>query len=369
MHRHLLPLILLALGLSGPAAAADFRSGQTVTVTDPVSQTLFAAGQAVTLRSPVAGDLFSAGFELSAENAVGGDAMLAGYHLRIPASIGGDLLAVGMEIGITGRIGGDARATGTTVTLAPAGIIAGDFAASGGEVVLSGHVAGDAQIAAERVVVSGRIDGTLDVAAVELVLEPGARVGGDIRHAGPAPVDVPAGVTVGGTVQYREDDGEEWDSPGLSGTVGRVLALVLLGAGVAWAAPGLIRATNAEIGANWAKALCVGLIGLVGLPVAILLLCLTVIGIPLALLLLGLYLLALPLGTAVAGFGLAEWAGRRRPPRSGLLLRFAFFALLLTLVSMLPLVGGIATMLVIALGLGALLLRLSGSRRQAVLAG
>lgn len=365
--RRLLQSLLLALALAPPADAAEFRSGQTVEVSGAVSDTLFAAGQSVAMPAAIDGTVFVAGMQVDLTGAVSGDAMLAGYHVHVSGAVAKDVMAVAGEFILDGRVAGDVRVASPTVRLERSGTVAGDLAATGEEVVLAGTVAGDAQLAGARVVVSGTVNGTLDVAAAELRLEPGARILGNIRHAGPRTVEVPAGVTVGGTVQYREDDSHVDTGPTLLETLGEALALFLLGLVALWLFPGLVARASQDLRLRPGHSFGVGLAALLLAPLLAVLLMVTLVGIPLGLLLLGLYLVSLPLGLAVAGFGLAEWAARRRglvpQGKDQPMKRFALFAVLLTLVGLVPVVGGLALGVATCLGLGALVAQVLAGRR------
>lgn len=359
---------LLCLGLAGPADATEFRSGDTVRAAGTLESDLFIAGRTVGIDAAVNGNLFAAGWNVAQVGAINDDALVAGFEVALDGPVAGDLMAIAVTLNLTSTVAGDAALTAAELRLASGSSVAGDLAASGGEVELAGTVAGDARVAGGRVTVSGAIMGDLDVAAEELVLLPGARIMGSIRHAGPDRPEIPAGVTVEGGIVQQADPDEPEIGPTLAGTLGGALALFLLGAAVYLLFPGFVGAAAAEVGGNPGRTLLLGLLALFLTPALVLLLMVTVIGIPVGLLVLFLYAIAIVLGLAVAGFGVAELLTRNRPA-AGMtgrdrLKRFAFFAVLLSLIGLVPFVGGWVWFAAVAMGVGAVVGRVLESRRR-----
>lgn len=366
-------LLLAALLMLAPIPihAAEFRSGDTVQWTEPLRDDLFIAGRTVGLSGAVGGDLFAAGLNIALVAPVGESAYLAGFDVTIDGPVAGDLIAGAGELTLNAPVAGDATVTAATVSIGRGADIAGDLNVSGGEVTVASRIAGDLRVAGGRVVLSGSVLGDVDVAAGELEMLPGARVGGTIRHRAPDQITVNPGAQVEArqTVQVEAGPGED-GGPTVLGTLGRAAALFVLGWVVYLAFPGLVRDTTDDIRARPWRNVALGFAAIILAPLVAVLFIITIIGIPVGFLLLLLYAVAFPVGLAVAGFGLAELARRGQPPRFGdltdLIRRFAFFAVLLTLVGLVPGLGELAVLFAMALGMGALLGRLMGGRRAAL---
>jgi hypothetical protein len=115
--------------------------------------------------------------------------------------------------------------------------------------------------------------------------------------------------------------------------------------------------------------LLMGFILLVCVPAAVLFLIVTIIGIPLALLTLWLYLVLLLVGYTVGCIAIAEWLLSRFKPqsagRTGLRIAVAVLAVLLvTLLTRIPVLGGVLGFLLLLWGIGAIGLQVV--RRPAV---
>lgn len=366
LTRHFL-IVPLLLALSAPAqAGAIFQSGNDVRVDKPLDDDLIAAGHGLTVSAAIDGDIIAAALNMRIDGPATGDAVLAALELDVTAPVAGDLLAVGYDINLAGTVAGDARLSGSEVRLARTSRVGGDLVISGGEIQLDGNVAGDVQLSGDHVVVTGTIAGDLEVDSENLELLPGARILGDVRHTGPTAMEVPAGVSVSGTMRFHHR-AETAAGPTVPGTLGRALALFLPGLAVLWLWPAQLMRARQEMGRRAGLHLAAGLALLILAPPAILLLMISLVGIPVGMLLLGLYLLAAPMGLAFMGLVLADWL-RRGPPSvpfdaAGLLRRYALVALVAALLSLLPVAGPIILILAAALGLGTLAAGLAGRRR------
>ena len=335
------------------AEAAEFQAGEQVRIQRPVTGGLFAAGKQVVVMAPVDGDLFAAGFDLRIPGPVSGDALLTGFTIDLSAPIGGDLLILAGRATLNGPVSGDVQVSGATITLSPSSRIGGDFSASGTQVILDGVIAGDAKLIGEKVTLAGTITGNVDVTADELLLLPGTRIIGNLRHSGPAPVTVPDGASVTGTVRYREDgaSGDGW----LVSVVGRALALFVTGLAARWLFPDLLAGVSAAVRARPLRHALGGIAVMVVTPLVVLLLAVSMVGIPLGMLIGGLYLLAYPLGLALAAFAMGDvWVRRGGDTVRGRLARFGGATLVLALLSLVPWIGWLILGGLTALGIGAL---------------
>jgi hypothetical protein len=119
------------------------------------------------------------------------------------------------------------------------------------------------------------------------------------------------------------------------------------------------------VGSRWAWSILIGFIGIVCIPVAVVILLVTVVGIPLAMALLAAYFLLLLFGYASSGVAAGGLALRRlAPQRSSLgwrVLAAAVCMALIILAGRIPILGGIVVLVALLTGVGALLLQLRGA--------
>ena len=298
----------------------------------------------------------------------------------------------------------DGTLDATAGAVVVAGTVDGDVSAAAGSVLItdSGRVTGDLNVTAASVLVEGRIDGDLTVASAALELREGSSIGGsvdagvgDARLAGSIGGDttldastaaVASTATVGGSLTYTAaettvadgatvegevtrdenltvaqpnvfgDDASASDLPTIPPWVGAVysgLTSLLLGAILLAATPNFSRRL-ADIGTTEPlRTTGIGLGTLVGTPIALVIVAVTIVGLPLSLvgfLVFGAVVLA---ATTYGAIVLGTWLlslGDYRNRWAALVVGVVAVAV----ARQIPVVGGLTRLAVLLLGLGAL---------------
>jgi cytoskeletal protein CcmA (bactofilin family) len=334
---------------------AVFVAGGTVRVSDPVSGNLLAAGGSVDIDAPVARDLVA-----------------GGGRLRVGAPVGGSVHAAAGQLTLQGPIGGDVRIAGGQVEVAPAADVAGDLSLAGGHLRLLGAVHGNVHAAGGRLLIDGTVDGEVVASAGVVELGPRARVAGRLLQRGGTLERDPQARVGGGVESWW---GERADTPsapvphdGARRALGWAwtIALVLLAAVLLAALPRFHERVGRTLQRQPGQSLLLGVACLIGVPVALAAIGLTVLGIPLALLGALLYVLLLPfayVSTAIAVGDAVLQAWRSATPTAWVW-RTVAAALVIVLLSQamrVPWLGTTLAALALLAGLGALALQL---RRQ-----
>src|SRR5882672_5970839 len=179
--------------------------------------------------------------------------------------------------GKTVRVGGDIR------ILEP---VDGSLLAAGGHIRVDAPVQGNVRAAGGRIIIDAPIGGDVSVAGGTLELGPSARIAGKLKFRGGELIRDPAAQVVGtvehvaGRKHHREFTTGERFLRGWIWTFG----LILLAAIIAAALPGPSRRMAQELRQRpWMTPL-LGFVALTAIPVAAVLLMVTIIGIPLGLL-------------------------------------------------------------------------------------
>lgn len=329
-------------------------------------------GGSVRIDQPINGDLLAAGGNVDVEAQVAGDVVLAGGQLRIAAPVGGSVLGGGGRLVIDAPVGRNVRVGGGQVEFNPKSVVAGNLTVGGGQVSLRGEVKGSVTVGGGRVTIDGPIGGDVDSAAGSLKLGPNARIAGKLRVRSGSEIERDAAAQVGsleqlsaahgrhsdgahGKEQREEPPSRRWSGPGWLWTGG----MMLLAVGLAAAMP----ATSRRVASIWRErfgwSLLWGFVAIVCVPIAALIVAITVIGIPLALLGVLLYGAALLVAYAVSGLALGQWALQRwREPdadrRAWRLAAAALGVFAVALLGSLPFVGGLVALLAVCAGLGAI---------------
>jgi cytoskeletal protein CcmA (bactofilin family) len=327
---------------------------------------VYMGGTNVEVTQHVQGDLVIAGGHVGTEKRVAGDVLAAGGVVSIGGEVADDVRAVAGDLVLRGRIDGDAIAAGGSVTVGPEAVVGGKAWLAGGDVTVAGRIGGALKVSAGRVRLSGDVGGDVQVIAREVVVEPGAHIGGRLSYRSPVPAQIAPGARIGGPVEAQR-----FPSPAEEGLPRRALSAtkLLYLAGLALAGVVLLRLfprfaleVARTIGANPWASLGLGLLLLLATPLAGVLLLITIIGIPLAWALLSLYALSLLVAYLTAALFLGDAVARRIGRAylsSGARIATLVGALVvLFALGYVPMVGGIIQFVALVLGLGAWVLRL-----------
>ncbi len=325
----------------------------------------FSAGPAVRIAQPVTGDLFAAGGSVDIEAPVSGDTLAAGGNLRITAPLGESLYAAGGQLRIDAPIARSARVAGGQIEWGPKSRIAGNLTVAGGEVKLRGTVGGHVLAAAGLLLIDGEIAGDVTATAGEIELGPNARIGGRLRYASREEIRRDPAARIAGGVERLAVRGEAQRAERRFGPRGGwvwTIGLTVLAALLVGGLPEFYARVTATMRSRPGASLLVGFAALACVPVAVVILLVTIVGIPLALIAVGLYLALLVVGYVSTGIVLGDWVlARARAAAAAELWWRVGAAMLATLaialVARLPYLGGVLMLAALVLGIGALLLQ------------
>jgi cytoskeletal protein CcmA (bactofilin family) len=254
---------------------------------------------------------------------------------------------------------------GGTVRIAPGARINGDASLAGGSLASEGAIDGDLMAFGERVFVNGPVGGDVELAGDSLRLGPNARIAGRVVYRSGEDLVVEPGARASGGVSKATND-RAWRRAARGGAIlGGItisLGMVLLGAVLVLGMPRFSREAAAAIRHKPWQSLGLGITMLVGVPVALVVLLVTIIGIPLAVLLAFAYGALLVLGYLVAAIFVGDFvleridAGRL----DSVWWRVLFMLLAIVAIALLrlvPVLGDLAWCLLFLAGVGAFTLR------------
>lgn len=345
MKRTLLVMLALVIALLPALALADGEA-------DGAGN--FFAGESTAAGKTIAGDLYGAGQNVDASGAqVGASAILAGQYVSMNnGAVGGSLRAAGYQVSASNTV------VDVNATLAGRDVILGTGFSAKGVYVAAQNVnfagACDTLCAmAQDVVISGTVNGDVNVNAETVTVTDSAVIQGNLNvEAANEPV-IAAGASVG-AVSFTQsasdtDEATEGIAPVAAGAwfAHKALSLVksLLGGLVlAVVYYFLIRGTIAD-GASMMKTRPVampvsGFVTLISLPIAAIILLVTVVGAPAGVLALCLYGLALGFSGSFAGCML----GKLVFPKLHTLVAYLIGVAAVAVVKIIPVVGGIVTL-------------------------
>ena len=330
----------LVFGVETTLLDGKVRTGDVVTVpsTETWDGNLYLFAGQVTVDGDVDGDLTATGGLVAANGAVAGDLLAAGGRVLMVGAVVGDVRAAGGQVEITGSVGGDVLVTGGQVSFISGSTVGGDVIVTGGQVTVDGDVEGSVVGTAGQYSSSGVIGGENNVEVAETQPTESVALGGIRQFL--------VIVVVGGLMLlFLPRVLEAADNSLRTSPVGSFLGGILAFLGYIGFCIVVVLATLIL-----AVVFVIILLG----PLA----ALTILGGILAIGLVSyLFWLAVAfLADVVVALGLAHVVSRPGPDESRWreLLLLAVGAIVVVVVTTLPVVGPLAKLLVVVFGLGAL---------------
>jgi cytoskeletal protein CcmA (bactofilin family) len=374
LHQSGLHLLIVLLMLSLPSFALERRHGEFVTVpaNETVDDTLMAAGNTVRVDGVINGDLLAFSRNLEVTGSVKGDLVSFAKRTVVSGTVEGRIYNFSQSLDLDGQLGHSIYGWTQSLRVDNRAHVGEGIVVGAGDVTLDGEVKRSATIFASNADVSGSIGRELTMAGGSLTLTNTARVGGDlvarVRHI--KDVHIADGATIAGKrdIQVRVRI-SPFTRPRFYFHQAIWLAAAML---VGWLGlllfPAFFRACTQAVGSGW-RSLGLGIAVLAGVPVALIVACITLVGIPLSLMVLAAYLVAIYLAKiwvgAFLGWIILKPSGAtQRDWLLGLLLGL----LILTIIGFVPYLGGLVRLAVVCLGLGAFSWQLYRSSRPAIAA-
>ncbi len=156
-------LSVLLFGISGSAQAADFRSGDFITIDadEVVDDDLFISGQRVEINGVVRGDLFASGSEVIVNGKVEGSLFIAGQTVEMNGQVDGSVYGAGysMAVGPDAEIGRNVYAAAYSLKTGLGSSIGRSLYAGAYQVLLNGNVANDVETDSAALLLNGAVGG------------------------------------------------------------------------------------------------------------------------------------------------------------------------------------------------------------------
>jgi hypothetical protein len=316
--KSILVLLTLAMLCSAGQALQAF-SGDTVSIDSAVADDIIAAGNMVSINAPV-DSVIVAGGTVNINAPVKGDVIAAGGQVYVNADVGGKVVAAGGNVNLGGNIGTNLIAAAGQVNILPGKMVGRDALIGGGQVVNA-----------------GRVNGTITVSANQF------------NNTGSA-----------GLVKfYKAEDSspkrEDYDTGFNIFSLLAMLGYFILGMILVKSVPGIFQAVDGEVRSSTLLKTLLGFVMIIASFIALLLVAATVVGLPIAVISALLIFAALMLSGTFVSFSLGKWIGERAKIKQGDLVYFIIGFIIINMLSLLPLVGGLVSLISMSLGFAAIL--------------
>lgn len=362
-----LGIVLLGAVPAGAASAAGVTVGRDADV--PAGQVLnkafFGTGQDVTVAGTVNGDVYAAGQTVTISGTVNGDVLAAGQNVTISGRVVGNVRIAAQNVTISsGTVARSATIASQSLTLGRDGTIGTDLVASAQTASIDGRVARDVFATSGQLGLAGTVGRNLTASVGYLELKDGSRVGGDVAYTSAQTLERSPGASVGGTVTRTEPPVRQRSTAAAVGgyllkTLYWILALLLVMLAAALLVPLWLRGTTDRAFPTPWRALLVGFLAEIAVPVALVIVALTFIGLPLAVFAGIVWVAVVLAGFVVAAHYVGRLVLRDRRP---VLLTALTGGLILAVLLAIPFLNVLVWLASSFIGTGALLLHAAAAR-------
>lgn len=348
---------------------ATFKAGDEISIKSgsDVRDNLYAAGGTVSVGGNILGDLLVAGGTIMVSKNVSDDIAAAGGTITILGNSGGDVRVAGGNIFIGGDVAGDLIITGGSVTVSPDVSIGKDLILAGGQVVFDGNVLGNAQIMAGNATINGHIKGTSKITVSDkLVIGDGATIDGDLEYTAPKAdvLTLSTSAVIQGKTIFTESKTIKRDEAknfifAVFGTlvVFKLLSFIIVALVLAWLFRRFSTSVVSGIIENPLSMLGKGFVAVVVVPIAAIILLVTIFGAPFGIMMMLSYGLLLILSGIYSGVVTGVWLSKAIRKSSEVVITWKNVTggvVLLAIVKLIPFIGWIVWLFMILVTIGSL---------------
>jgi cytoskeletal protein CcmA (bactofilin family) len=351
--------------LTTQTSATEFRGGDAIQIRGTeILDDLFLAGGDINVDAHVVGDLFTA----SATVQIGDSAVIensfmgAARRVDLNGTVVNSARVFAQDLNVRGHVQRNLMAFTASMITDGASWIENDVSAYCGSTIIRGRIGGDLTGEVGQLVISGQIDGDIDVRADEITILPTAIVGGKLRYLSKNEAKIEEGAQIFGGVNRVTDDESKRDAGYTFGSflwdVWWYLAAVAVGLTLLVLFRGFVLdVRDAALGSSW-SGLGLGFLFLICTPVAAGVLAITLLGIPLAILIMLTWVVLLYVAKIFVALAVGHWLLGRfgTAQRSTPFMALCTGLLLITLATLIPVLGCVVQILIVSLGFGAFLM-------------
>jgi cytoskeletal protein CcmA (bactofilin family) len=346
------------------AAAADARQGTDVTVprTETVNDDLYAGAGTISIEGTVNGNVIAGGGTITVSGNITRDLIVGGGTINVTGHVGGSIIAAGGNLTLNGPVEHDIVVTGGMIDIGSGATIGRDLVVAGGTATVAAPIARRVQMSSGSLTLRGRVAGDVRGRVDHLKLE-GAQIGGNLDYTSDNPVELVNGARVAGTTTRHTPTDSRGSGNAFLGWLRGLIGIFALGLILIFLLPGISSRAIDTLRAQPWLSLGIGAAILIIPPIVALIVFvvgLLIGGWWLGVLLIPLWLLLLAIGYVVSGFLIGRllfarlgWGGYH----DALALLGGLFVL--TVVGLLPVLGGFVGLAALVFGAGALALTVS----------
>ncbi|MCX6745696.1 MAG: hypothetical protein NTX00_01610 [Candidatus Parcubacteria bacterium] len=276
----------------------------------------WAAGENINLKAQIKDDLYLVGVNVEVSGPVEGDVIIVGSNVIINSEIKGNLRVLGGTVIIKGKIAQNVSVAGGIVTLASESEVGKNLLVAGSNVEIDGKINKNLYAAARNLILNGEILGST-YATIEpkgnMILNSGTNIHGNLEYTAQQLAEIKSGAKVGNEEKFtqwkiepKEPLKEKFNLFFLTCWLAGLLGSLAVGLLLIFVFKNFTVKVQKELDKNIIITILKGLVYLIVMPIALIILAVTIIGLPLALILGALFLIAIYLSKIFVSIYLGE---------------------------------------------------------------
>lgn len=277
----------------------------------------FAMGSSVEISGVVNGDVYILAEQIVIDGVINGDILVAGGSIDISGKVLNNCRLVGGQILISGSIGNNITAVAGNLQLLPSASIGGGVVATAANADFAATISSDVTVAASNLRISSHIGKDLQGYAGQMRITSRAVIGGEVDYKSSSPAWIEQGAVIVGKVTRHPSFVHElvegtWIQGLLVGS--KVLAILMnfiytfvIGVVILKFFPRNLEAALHSLQEHPLKSLTYGIMLLILLPLASLVLLMTILGVPFALALIALNVIGFYTAKVYSIFWASNW--------------------------------------------------------------
>ncbi|UCB53063.1 MAG: polymer-forming cytoskeletal protein [Candidatus Zixiibacteriota bacterium] len=364
---------LAVLFLFNFSLATQFRSADNFFFPDTaiIHDDLVTTGGNIKLDGIIEGDLISVSRSLVQSGLILGSLNAMAQDVDVLGEVKGSVRAFGQNINVNGTLDRNLIALGYSVDVKAGAEIRKDISAFCGKMTLDGKLGGNLKGSVGELVVSGVVNQNISVEADKITLMPTARILGNLKYKSKKEAQIESGAQVSGETVWTQPKTTEEKEP-KSIFTGKpiipeilfLLALMVTGVVLTLICRKDAHQAKQALADSFLKSLALGFVAMVCVPIAVIILIISVIGIPIAVIALFayavlIYIAKIPVATFV-GEKIIKGLGKEGRP--SLVWSMLLGLVVLTLALNIPYLDWLIYFLVLFTGFGAII---SSQKRSA----
>jgi cytoskeletal protein CcmA (bactofilin family)/uncharacterized membrane protein len=323
----------------------------------------FASGAIVEISGTVNGDVYIFAKAVTIDGEVNGDLLCCAGSIDISGKIAHNCRVLAGQVLTSGEIGKNATIAAGNLQMLPSASVNGNLVAIAGNVELAAKIGSDVTVVASNLRVAAQINNDLQAYVGQMRITSKAVIGGNLDYRSNSPAWIEPEATIRGTVEYHPSFLHEltkgtWIQSFLVGS--RILAILMnftysfaIGVILIKIFPKNLESALHELKKYPMKSLSYGIVLLVLLPLASLLLLMTILGIPFALTLIALNIIGFYTAKVYCIFWASNWIFGKMGMKTSRVPSFLLGLIVYFCLTAIPVFGTILAFAFMLLGLGA----------------